>query len=61
MPVIDPALPAWRQPGVSVPMSDAGLRLPLVGRVGYDVILWVVVLLASMGAALAVFHYFPPA
>jgi serine/threonine protein kinase len=61
VPALDPTLPAWRQPGANAPLPETGIRLPLVGRVGYDVILWVVVLLASMGAALTVFHYFPPA
>ena len=61
VPVIDPALPAWRQPGANVPLPDAGIRLPLVGRVGFDIVVWVLVLLASMGAALTVFKFFPPA
>jgi serine/threonine protein kinase len=61
VPVVDPSLPAWRQAATGGSASQAGFRLPGMGRVGFDVIMWVLVMLASLGAALAVFHYFPPA
>ena len=65
-PVNRPGQPAWRQSTVASrtpsPTDDRLPGLPkIVGRsITFDVVLWVMVLVASLAVALLVFHFFPP-
>jgi serine/threonine protein kinase len=60
-----PPLKTWRQAVNKVPSPSASGRLPHVPiepvrRPGFDILMWVIVLLGALAVALAVFKFFPP-
>jgi serine/threonine protein kinase len=65
-PVDRPGQPAWRQgamPSRTPAPADGRLpRLPADGgrSAAFDIVLWVMVLIVSLAAALGVFYFFPP-
>ncbi len=65
-PVDRPGQPAWRQGAMATRTpSPAEGRFPQLTKAGgrsvtFDIVLWAMVLIASLAAALLVFHFFPP-